>query len=204
MEDISQIFAIEVKQELAQRYFGFRKQIETEIENHHQQKTSFTQSHFPGIAIDFHRFLAVLGSNFFDTFLEMIGILPSLGHHFLEKLQPSAEELNLESFRSIGLTRKARFRDRFFHIYSQFEKDLDVYRKAYTDLSEEQMEVKDRIQSFYRQNDISSILEFIRQIDGNDNMLMEAPNNLAEHRSRLEREMCIIPPPPVEDRKSVV
>lgn len=73
MDDISQIFALEVKQDLANRYFGFRKQIEDDTNRYLERLGAVGKENIKLIIQDLLAIRTLLGKEaLFDEFLDLL------------------------------------------------------------------------------------------------------------------------------------
>lgn len=202
MEDIAQIFALEVKQELASRYFGFRKQIEIDTQNYLDRLGSTGKEYIKLITTDLLTIRHLLGTNdLFDAFLDMLGYPKVLVARLIRDYgDPNSITQLLKEAKAHGLTKRRRLRNTFFNIYRGLVVHISHQHEMFMDLHEEYSDICTKIQKFYRQNDISSILDFLRQIDSHPNATLNAQpgHSLLEQQKRLEDDLRISPPPPVE------
>jgi len=202
MEDIAQLFALEVKQELANRYFGFRKQIEDDINNYQARLGAAGKEYINLIAEDLQIIRSELGTEaLFGDFLDLLNypkvivarIIKDYGGQRRDQPPPPA-------FSLMGLTKRQRQRHRFFRIYKEFRQHTLQQHELFATLQDEYNEICDQIHKFYRQNDINSILSFLRQIDSHPDQYINAPpeQTLVARQKSLEDDLRIVPPPPVE------
>ena len=75
MDDFINAIAYEVKQEIANRYFGFRSRTETEMEQYLEKLHDADRDHLAAIRLDLRRMRVLLcQERFFKDFLLMMGL----------------------------------------------------------------------------------------------------------------------------------
>jgi len=203
MEDISKALVYEIKQEIANRYFGFRKQIETESGQYLANLQSVDEKYAVNIVMDMQRMHCLLQSDrLFSSFIEFTGIPESIGTLRTDPRSPAKWQQLFAGMRGKGFTRARRFRNLVYNIYSLLAADVNIYRDIFIKLEEEHEDICKEIHRFYRMNDLSGILNFLREIDNADAMhsgLLYTDNpNMAGQK--LEEELRIKPPPAVTTR----
>ncbi len=166
MEDISKILTFEVKKEIADRYFGFRKIIE---EDTHSYQEDIIQSSFyleDKIGIDIvHIFNLLHSEDLIQAFFQLVKLPDRL---FLDSHLNKSERIkkNLFSGRSIrGITRKGCIKNMFFDTYEELYNHINEYQSTLKKLSEDQATIREQINLFYKKNDISDILNFLRSFE---------------------------------------
>ena len=169
MEDLTQFLAFEVKKEMADRYFGFRKQIEDDTTAYHSKLAAVSKELENTIGQDLTRIYILLQKEeLIKKFLALVN-LPE--NFFYDPYTISSPTIRRRIFAGLGcrgLTRRSRF-TRFFHeTYRILSAHVFEYIQKLKELEDEQREIEQQIRLFYRKNDIDSMLGFIRQIDGPD------------------------------------
>ncbi|MDK9705835.1 MAG: hypothetical protein OEL83_02185 [Desulforhopalus sp.] len=169
MEDFAKAIAYEVKQEIASRYFGFRTRIERESEDFLARLKETGQELDARLRLDLCRMQFLLWEpRLFCDFLLLAG-LPREYTLGLTKRQntPLVKEL-FTAVRGKGFTRWRRFRRLATTIYLSLAEDIAAYYEAYLDLQEEHAEICEEIAIFERNNDLSDILCYLRNLDVSD------------------------------------
>ena len=203
MEDISKALVYEIKQDIANRYFGFRKQIETESHQYLSNLQSVDEKYTANIVTDMQRMHCLLQNDqLFSTFIEFTGIPESIGSLHTDPQSPAKWQQLFAGMRGKGFTRARRFRNLVYNIYSLLAADVNTYRDIFINLEEEHEGICKEIHRFYRMNDLSGILNFLREIDNTDAMhssllYTDSPNMAGQ---RMEEELRIKPPPAVTSR----
>ncbi len=198
MESIENIFALEVKKEIAERYFGFRKIIEEDTENYLHQIQMVSTALQETLGHDLLCIYSLLcRKSLIDEFFEITGLPHGL---FLDSFtnSPPDKEKIFSSRRCRGLTRKGCLQNVFFDAYEGAEKHILDYRKSYRELDEDHATICAQIKLFYQKNDIHTILDFLRGLDGNSTSNGSIAG-IEESRRKLEEKMRIHPPPPVHE-----
>lgn len=193
--DIGQFLSYEIKKELAERYFGFRKLIEddkAELEKdilHHQRTVG------QKIVWDLNRIYIMLGDEkLIREFLALTGLEEELYYDPYILTSATLRARIFAGVKTRGLTAAGRFKHLFMQTYEQLTQDVGVYREKYAELIDDQQTIEEEIKIFYRKNDISTIMGFLRMMDkDSSHSVMEgAPENgFAES---LEKRMQVSPP----------
>ncbi len=200
MENITKALAYEIKQDIANRYFGFRKRIETESRQYLDDLQRDGEQYAAAITTDMHRMHCLLqDEQLFGLFLTFTRLPDSLGSFLTDPKAPSQWQALFSGLYGKGFTRKGRYRNLVHTVYRSLADNIDTYRDSFTRLSEEHEDICGEIDRFYRMNDLSGILNFLREIDspyGPHSGILQAGNeNLAA--GNIDQELRIVPPPPV-------
>lgn len=164
MEDLASALSFELRHEVATRYFGFRTQIERETNSYLSQLNSFDHTFQQPLlnALDLVN-RALISPEFYKSFCTVLD---------LEFLYENANEPTPQSLpfpaevRGVGLTRRGRYRDLCRRLTESVLTCLLMYQKEQTSLEEEYRHICHQMRTFERQNDLSLILSFFRQLDG--------------------------------------
>jgi len=201
MDDFVNAIAYEVKQEIANRYFGFRSQIETEIEQYLEKLHDAAREHLAGIRLDLTRMRFLLHQErLFKDFLLMVGLPQGADDGSRGQSSPDAAEL-FGGLKGEGFSRWRRYRDLAFKIYRSLEDGIAAYRATWVDLDDEYAEICTMIDDFHRNNDLSGILSFLRTFESSDNERMKFLHTVPAPRpgKSLEQDLRIPHPRPVAD-----
>ena len=199
MDDITKILSYEVKKEIAERYFGFRKRIEDDKGLYEQRLTASTLEMESHIGFDLIRIYILLqDKDIIDRFVRLVG-LPSDFFYDPYFIQSSSIRLRLFCGRKLkGWTRRSRFRNMFIDVYTSLVNHVEEYRRTLSELTEEQETIREQINIFYRKNDIDTIMSFIRRLDnpspGHGEFLESGALDAGQHG--LDESMRLHPPLP--------
>ncbi len=203
MEDISKALVYEIKQDIANRYFGFRKQIETDSSQYLLGLQGVDEKYAINIATSMQRMHCLLQNDrLFSSFIQLTGIPESFGNLHADPHSPVEWQRLFVGLGGKGFTRRRRFRNLVYQVYRLLTDDINAYREIYTNLDEEHEDICKEIDRFYRMNDLSGILNFLREIDNADSMhsaLLSADNPTLAGQN-MEKELRIFPPPAVTTR----
>lgn len=201
MPDLNYTLAFEVKKELADRYFGFRKIIEEDTNAYQQNIIASALELENKIGFDLVRLYVLLRDNvLINDLFKITGLGKVLFYDQYITKSPTIRKQVLKDIHVHGLTRKWRFQNMFFDLYDSLEKHVAEYRQNILDLAEDRETIKEEINLFYQKNDISGIMLFLRGMDG------EAPGSSGpmagaidtDNIITMEEKMRIQPPQPVE------
>jgi hypothetical protein len=201
IDDIDKMLSYEVKKEMADRYFGFRKMIEADIEAYDQRIVDQFLQLEQRIGFDLIRLYILLkDAALIHAFFGLTGLHDPifLDPYLLES--PTVRRRLFKDQQYHGMTELGRFRNLFSTIYDRVATAQSAHRKLHDELSEEQQKIADEIQLFYRNNDLSTILGFLRSIEPGaegDHGQMTGPLQPRD-ASALEQRMRFAPPKPVE------
>ena len=201
MDDFVNAIAYEVKQEIANRYFGFRSQIETEIEQYLKKLHDADREHLTGIRADLMRMRFLLHKErLFKDFLFMAGLPQDAGDGSLGQSSPDAAEL-FAGLKGEGFSRWRRYRDLAFKVYRSLADGIVAYRATWVDLDDEYAEICTMIDDFHRNNDLSGILSFLRTFDSSDTERLKFLHADSAPRpgKSLDQDLRIPHPRPVAD-----
>jgi len=202
--------AIELKKEIAERYFGFRKMIEEDnldlVEKMEYQIAILEKR----IGFELIRIYILLqNDNLILEFMKLTGWEEKL---FYEPYITESETIRKRVFKGIsvrGLTRGGRFKNLVFDAYDRLVAHVEHYRDNLEEIEESIETINEEIKLFYRKNDIGNIMGFLRSMDsagfGEDNLGINPDAGSAdtlEHKMRIEGppamapELIKIPPLP--------
>lgn len=197
--DIDKVLAFEIKQEIASRYFGFRKLIEEDTISLEEQIREYSFILGKRIAFDLLRIYLLLKSEvLIKAFLQRIGLEsdtyynPSLHHSTVIR------DRVFSGLRTGGWTSKGRFHNLVETCYENLLIHSEQYRQGFSELVEEQAVIKEEIALFYRKNELGSILGFFQSL-GDANACRGLEGGMETGLSdTLEQKMRIEPPLPIE------
>lgn len=201
MLDLNTTLAFEVKKELADRYFGFRKIIEEDTNEYQKNVIAGALELEEKIGFDLVRLYVLLQDNsLINDFFRITGLGEILFYDQYINKSPTIRKRVLADIPVHGFTRHRRFRNMFFDIYEALEQHVADYRQRILDLARDQETIEEEINLFYQKTDISGILLFLRGIDGGTSGtsgLMAGALDSDQSRA-MQEKMRIQPPQPVE------
>ncbi len=202
MEDISTILALEVKKELADRYFGFRKIIEDDTTSYLEEIEKIQTELNDTIGADLTRIYHVLQDN--NSISEFLNLTALQGQTFLSKYKNQDKTIKhqiLADKKIRGFTRRSRLKNSLFDNYKALEKDIAAYNINLEELRLKHKTIQEQIKLFYQKNDLSGMMQFMRGLDmhGSHELTTMAGPTTQKQDSNMEKQLKISPPPPVED-----
>lgn len=201
MLDLNTTLAFEVKKELADRYFGFRKIIEEDTNEYQQNIIASALQLEEKIGSDLVRLYVLLqDDDLIKEFFKITGLGEMLFYDQYINKSPTIRKKVLTGIPIRGFTRKQRFLNMFFDLYRTLEADVADYRRRVLELAQDQETIKEEINIFYQKNDISGIMLFLRGMDGagsgSSGPMAGAIDT--DNAITMEEKMRIRPPQPVE------
>ncbi len=193
--DIAAALNIEIKKEMADRYFSFRTLIENDTKTLHQAVADAVKIE-QVVAIDLSRIYILLhDEQLIETFLQISGLTSN--YYFDPYIIKSAtiKERMFQDISVWGLTWKGRFTKIFLNCYDDLSRHIEIFRGLRQELSEEQEIIGQTVDLFYRQNDISSMLSFFRSMESSSQIgsSMEGSMNTG-FDDAMEKKMRITAP----------
>lgn len=200
-DDIAALLNFEIKKELADRYFGFRKIIEEDKSELENDVRFLDLTMGQKIVTDLNRLYVMLDDEKLITeFLMITGLEESVYFDPYILTSANIRKRLFEGVKTKGLTAAGRFQYLFRHCYEQLVYDVDEYRAKYAELIDNQETIEEEITLFYKKNDISHIIGFFRSMDAVDfGSNMEGPLQ-SGYTESLEEKMRISPPLNVKDK----
>jgi len=194
------IMAVELKKEIAERYFGFRKMIE-EDELDLMQKMKYQISILEKrISFELIRIYVLLkDEELVQHFMELTGWEERL---FYDPYITESETIRKKVFKGIkvrGLTKGGRFKNLVFDSYERLVEHVEHYRGDFEEIETTRETINEEIKLFYRKNDIGNIMGFLRSMDsigGNEDTMGITP--AVGSTSTLENKMRIQESPPID------
>ena len=200
MEDFAKTLAFEVKKEIADRYFGFRKIIEEDSNDYQQEVISSTLVLETKIGFDLLRIYSLLQEDaLIMHFYELTKLGDVLFFDSYVSSSPTIRKRLFEDQKVHGLFRKSRFHNMFFDVYESLRYHIDNYRARIAALIEEHDVIEEEIKIFYQKNDISGIMLFLRSLDGNGGTSGTMSGGIDSSGTiSMEKKMRLQAPQPVE------
>lgn len=202
MEDITDFLAFEVKKEMADRYFGFRKQIEADTAAYIDKIAHTTFELENNVGLGLSRIYILLQQKPLITSFIVLTRLPDdffFDPYFLESI--TIRKRIFAGIASRGFTRKRRFINLLFDTYNTLDGAVRQYNDNLAQLSDEHDTIKEEIKLFYRNNDIDSIMTFIRRLEapsGDMNGMLHGGQAI-QASQRLSSKLRLHPPLAAEE-----
>lgn len=194
------IMAVELKREIAQRYFGFRKMIEEDELDLMQKMKHQISILEKRIGFELIRIYILLGDDgLIQHFMELTGWEERL---FYEPYITESETIRKKVFKNIkvrGLTQGGRFKNLVFDTYERLVEHVGHYRANFEEIETIRATINEEIKLFYRKNDIGNIMGFLRSMDstgGSENSMGISP--AAGSTGAFEDKMRLTEPPPID------
>ncbi|MBU0728237.1 MAG: hypothetical protein KKE17_03735 [Proteobacteria bacterium] len=203
--DITKVLAYEIKKELADRYFGYRKVIEEDKVGLRKKVEDITRRIVQKICFDLVRIYVLLrDEHLIHEFLEISGIHEEI---FYDPYLPESPTIRARVFQGVkmrGLTQAGRFKNLVFDCYDELVRHVGEYREIFGELLEDQEVINEQIRMFYQKNDISSIMGFMRSLDTQTTRGVDLRAGVDPLSSQvLEEKMKVEPPLPIEQELPV-
>ncbi len=174
MHGMEEMLSLELKREMADRYFGFRARIEQESRLFDEQISEALVQLERDVGFDLIRLYMLLGSEpLIQAFFQLTHFHDTL---FLDSYIIESSSLRGRLFKGQlvhGFTRYLRFTHLFFDIYRRLQKGLEDYAGLLDHLAKQGQAIKTAIEHFEHNNDLSSMMGFLRRIDGQSNTMVD-------------------------------
>jgi len=196
---VTDALAYEIKQEIASRYFGFRKLIEEDSMALADKIRQYAFILEKRITFDLIRiFILLKDQALIEQFMALANIPEERFYDpYLTQSQTIRKRV-FEGVRFRGLTRKACFSNAIIDCYQRLIDHVDRYREQFAELVAAQQEISAEIDLFYRQNDLGSILGFLRGL-GDPAVSGPMQGGMEpELAMGLEQKLRIRPPDPID------
>ena len=197
--------AVELKREIAERYFGFRKMIEEDNLDLAEKMKYQLAVLEKRIGFELIRIYILLKDDrLIHEFMKLTGWEEKL---FYEPYITESATIRKKVFKGIrirGLTRGGRFKNLVFDAYKRLTDHVEHYRANLEEIEENREMISEEIDLFYRKNDIGNIMGFLRSIDAGacENTMGISPD--AGSAECFENKMRIAGPPPMDPELVVI
>lgn len=196
---LDEVMSSEIKQDIAQRYFGFRKLIEEDKLDLEEKVRQYSFILEKRISFDLIRIYVLLRKDrLIKAFLNLIDLGEELFYdpYLAESENIARRVLSCQEFH--GWSRASRFRNYILDCYQKLAFHAAAYRSKVKELEQEHGIIQEEIRQFYQKNDISNILHFLHFLgdsQGAGDLQGGLEIGLGE---RLAGKMQIKPPLPIE------
>ncbi len=201
-DDISKHLAFEIKKEMADRYFGFRKLIEEDIQDYDNHVFASFRRLEQEIGFDLVRLYILLkDEDLIHEFFQLAGMDQMIFYDPYLAESPTLKKKVFAGRKTRGLTKAGRFKNMIFDTYETLAKDIEEYRRSLMKLAGDRENIVAEINHFYKKHDLGTMMDFLRGIDGSGlykSGSMEG-SIVAQSGQQLDEKMRVSPPPPVEE-----
>ncbi len=205
--DIAKILSYEVKKELADRYFGFRKLIEKdkeELERQIRQKNITIEQQ---ICLDLARIYILLGEErMIQEFLALTGLEKKIFYDpYLLESQTIRKRV-FQGVKATGFTMASRYKNLLLKGYETLEQHVAIYRQDFGALLQERDTIEEEIKLFYKKHDLGNIMSFLRALDSTSSSPAERLGEGAGFSplGSLEDKLRVSPPQPLEQSLPII
>ncbi len=199
--NIDQVLAYEVKKEIAERYFGFRKLIEEDIEDYGNNILESSLRLEQKIGFDLIRIYILLKEErLIHEFIILTGLEQKLFFDPYLMESPTIRKRVFAGQSVHGFTQAGRFKNMVYDTYNSLVRHINEYRESLNELAENQQTIVEEINLFYRKNDLGEIMGFLRSLD-NQGLLTSSgmAGGIDTGISKgLESKLRVSPPKPVD------
>lgn len=198
--DIAQFLSYEVKKELADRYFGFRKLIEEDKQSLAQKVWHHTVTMEQNICLDLVRIYILLQDDeLIHRFLAVTGLEEKIYYDPYLLESPTIRKKVFEGMKARGWTRRGRFIHLVLDAYDILVQHVAKYIDSFGELLADQETIEEEIKLFYRRHDLGNIMGFLRALEssGAEKAVLDAGSGLCGLQG-LEDKMRLEPPEPIE------
>jgi hypothetical protein len=201
MEDFANAIAYEVKQEIADRYFGFRSRIENQSKIYLENVQEVSQEIDSGIRLDLCRMRFLLKvPRLFCALLDLAGFPRDYAMTLSSPEKSPVDQDLFMTMKGEGFTRWRRFRGIAMIVYHSLADNISTYCEHFLKLQQDHAEICSALDKFQHQNDLSDILCFLRNFDSPDSERLKfLHSNAGLLSTTLEQDLRIAPPPPVTE-----
>jgi len=201
-QDIDKMLSYEIKKEIADRYFGFRKLIEEDIKEYDNLIVAAFRRLEQKIGFDLVRLYILLkNEQVIHDFFQKVGLDERLFYDPYLTESPTIRKRVFAGIHPHGLTRKSRFRNMVVETYQELAKHIDEYKNNLEQLRDEQQIISEEINLFYQKNDLGTIMSFLRGLGGSSSYKSGAMEGglTPQTGQNLEQKMRVRAPLPVEE-----
>lgn len=188
MEDIANILAYEIKADLAKRYFGCRKQLENDSSDYLTALLDLSTQGKHNISSTLAKICSLLSAR--DIYLSFLHFtrLPEVFFCTPSDIAQITQPQNLiAEFHPWGMTRKRKYTKTVHLLYSQLEKDVLHYCDDFSKVQNHYDCICSDLKSFYKNYDLSTTLQFLKEIDDPD----KGRATLLNNQPNTDRNNCI-------------
>jgi len=202
--NITDVLTYEIKRDIADRYFGFRKLIEEDTLALSEKIRQYRVILEKRISFDLIRIYILLqDEGLIQKFLALANLPEEIFYDPYLVQSPTIRKRVFEGVRFRGLTKRGCFVNAVTDCYERLVHHVDQYREQFAELVVQQETIRAEIDLFYKKNDLGSILSFLRGLGDSANSSLQG--GLEPHlASDLENNLRIVPPAPIDQSLPVI
>lgn len=164
--DVASFLSFELKKELAERYFGFRKLIEDDKKALDEEVFRQSATVEQKICFELVRIYILLGSaSLIAEFFSLSGLDEEIFYDPYVLESPTIRKKVFGGVTARGMTRSGKFKRLFFDRYENLEKIVAQHREKVNRLRAEEELIREEIAVFYRKHDLAGMLDFFRRME---------------------------------------
>lgn len=202
---IEDVLSYEIRKEIADRYFGFRKLIEEDTLDLNEKIRQHSVILEKRICFELIRIYFLLkDEELINQFIDLTGWKERL---YYDPYLTESSTIRKRVFQGIkirGLTKAGRFKNLLLDSYDRLVIHVDQYRQQMQELIESRELIDAEIKLFYRQHDIGNIMGFLRTLDANGATDSIGGGSEAGLNDAYAEKMRVKPPLPVEQQLPVI
>lgn len=201
---ITDALTYEIKRDIANRYFGFRKLIEEDTLALSEKICQYSVILEKRISFDLIRIYILLrDESLIQEFLSLTNIPEDIFYDPYLAQSETIRQRVFEGVRFRGLTKRGCFANAVVDCYERLVEHVEQYREKFAELVSCQELIHSEIDLFYKKNDLSSILGFLRSLGDSANSCLQG--GMEPHISTdLEDKLKITPPAPISQSLPVI
>ena len=204
-QTIDEVLSSEIKRDIAERYFSFRKLIEDDEMNFEEKIRQYSIILEKRISFDLIRIYILLGrEEFIDVFLKLAGLDNKLFYdpYLTESANIASRVFRCQKFN--GFTKAGRFTNFLFECYENLYYHAEIYHQHIDELLEERALIVEEIKEFYKENNLSSILGFIHGLGDKEVCSCMQGEPEVGMADELTKKMKMPPLPPIEKALTIL
>ncbi len=197
-DDVAKALTYQVKRDLAERYFGFRRLIEEDTANYFRLLKEFGRKHEEKVSHNFVRlYLLLRDQDLIEEFLRITGLPEAFYYDDYLLRSKNIRRRLFKALRPKGWTSKGRFKRLFLDIYENLRRAVEEYREAFQELQVEAEVINEEIRRFKEKFDLSEIMHFLKSLEGPSDLASLGHPSLEKSVTGLEKtlEFATVPPP---------
>jgi SOS response regulatory protein OraA/RecX len=182
-QDIGKALAYQIKREIAERYFGYRKIIEEDRQALEAMISDLRFLYEQKIGRDIVRIYVLMRDlNLIDEFLRLTGWegRPFFDQYVVES--GTIREQLLKNMELHGWVAHSRFANLFLDSYERLYLDTFEYRKKLDEVLEEAQVIEEEISQFKEKFSFEEIMSFLRTLNRRDDLVSVLGENLPAGR----------------------
>ncbi|NDY42216.1 hypothetical protein G3N55_05070 [Dissulfurirhabdus thermomarina] len=201
-QDIAQALAYQVKQEIAQQYFGFRKVIERDRQRLEDWIRRLNRDYEEKVGRDLARMYTLLQRpELIDRFLALAGFEDRPFYDPYVAGSPTIRRRLLRRIHRHGWTDRGRFWHLVEESYRRLFRDVYAYHDDWEAAREEAAVINEEIRKFTEKFALDEIVAFIQELDRRTEAVSVLGGETAAGSvEALQEKMALAPLPPLEER----